>query len=235
MAYAMSNRFVSSIGTGRKLEVAVALGLATLVLVGAIAGRFATGTVPVPGGATTGSPSISAAVSPAVEPHPAAAPNVEHAEVLAVTETAAKKYRVARNVMRGFIDAAYLEGRRNRIDPLLVVAVIAIESGFNPVAQSSVGATGLMQVIPAYHAEKFPAGNGDAALDPRINIRVGTRVLKEYVSRAGTETAGLQLYAGSASDPGRTYATKVLAERARLREAASRARARLGAQLNAPA
>jgi soluble lytic murein transglycosylase-like protein len=231
----MSNRFASSTGTGRKLEVAVALGLASLVIAGAVAGRFATGTVPVPGRATTGSPSIAAAVSPAVEPHPAAAVNVERAEVLAVTETAAKKYRVARNVMRGFIDAAYLEGRRNRIDPLLVVAVIAIESGFNPVAQSSVGATGLMQVIPAYHAEKFPAGNGDAALDPRINIRVGTRVLKEYVSRAGTETAGLQLYAGSASDPGRTYATKVLAERARLRAAASRARARLGAQLNAPA
>lgn len=236
MANAMSNRFASSIGNGRKLELVVALSLASLVIVGAVAGRFATGTtVPLSRDVATLSPAIVAAVSPAVEPHPAVAVNVERAEVLAVTETAAKKYRVARNVMRGFIDAAYLEGRRNRIDPLLVVAVIAIESGFNPFAQSSVGATGLMQVIPAYHADKFPVGDGDAALDPRINIRVGTRVLKEYVARAGTETAGLQLYAGSASDPGRTYATKVLAERARLREAARQARARLGARLTSPA
>ena len=235
MAHAVSNRFASSNGHGRKLDTIVALGLAALAIASVIAGRLvASGPVPSVRDAAVSQP-IGGVPPAATGPNRGAAVNIERAEVLAVTETAAKKYRVARNVMRGFIDAAYLEGRRNRIDPLLVVAVIAIESGFNPVAQSSVGATGLMQVVPAYHAEKFPAGNSDAALDPRINIRVGTRVLKEYVSRAGTETAGLQRYAGSASDPHRTYATKVLAERARLREAARQARARLGTRLNAPA
>jgi soluble lytic murein transglycosylase-like protein len=234
MAHAVSNRFASS--TGRNLDTIVALGLAALAIAGVIAGRLvAPGPVPSVRDGAASRPPIATVQPKATEPNRGTAVNIERAEVLAVTETAAKKYRVARNVMRGFVDAAYLEARRNRIDPLLVVAVIAIESGFNPVAQSSVGATGLMQVVPAYHAEKFPAGNGDAALDPRINIRVGTRVLKEYVSRAGTETAGLQRYAGSASDPHRAYATKVLAERARLREAARQARARLGARLNAPA
>jgi soluble lytic murein transglycosylase-like protein len=233
MAHAVSNRFASR--NGRNLDTIVALGLASLAFAGVIAGRLvASGPVPFVRGAAASLPPI-AAVQPVIQPNRAAAVNSERAEVLAVTEIAAKKYRVARNVMRGFVDAAYLEGRRNRIDPLLVVAVIAIESGFNPVAQSSVGATGLMQVIPAYHAEKFPGGNRDAALDPHINIRVGTRVLTEYVSRAGTETAGLQRYAGSASDPRQSYATKVLAERARLREAARQARVRLGARLNAPA
>ena len=203
MAHAVSNRFASSNGHGRKLDTIVALGLAALAIAAVIAGRLiASGSVPSVRDAAAPLPPIGAVRPAATEPNRAAAVNIERAEVLAVTETAAKKYRVA---------------------------VIAIESGFNPVAQSSVGATGLMQVIPAYHAEKFPAGNGDAALDPRINIRVGTRVLKEYVSRAGTETAGLQRYAGSTSDPRRAYATKVLAERARLREAAQQARARLGA------
>ena len=83
-----------------------------------------------------------------------------------------------------------------------------------------------MQIIPRFHRDKFSAAKGETILDPRTNIRVGTRVLKEYVAMGGTEIAGLQLYNGSAHDPERGYARKVLGERARLREAVRRIRDR---------
>ncbi|MDR2614083.1 MAG: hypothetical protein LBC91_01980 [Candidatus Accumulibacter sp.] len=58
--------------------------------------------------------------------------------------------------------------------------------------------------------------------DPAVNIQVGVRVLEEAIRRRGGLTAGLQYYAGSSDASGR-YANKVLAEKARLEKAASRA------------
>lgn len=143
--------------------------------------------------------------------------------VEALVGAVAKKYRVSQHAMREFVDTAFVEAKRNRLDPLLVIAVIAIESRFNPVAQSDQGATGLMQVIPRYHAEKFSAADGETVLDPRINIKVGAQVLKEYIVRGGNESAGLQLYNGS-SDATNTYAVKVMAERQRLLDTMRRSR-----------
>jgi len=74
--------------------------------------------------------------------------------------------------MRELVETAYAEARRNRLDPLLVIAVMAIESRFNPIAQSDAGATGLMQVIPQYHEDKFSPEDGESMLDPRTNIKV---------------------------------------------------------------
>src|SRR6185503_9154892 len=124
----------------------------------------------------------------------------DEANVEAVVDVAARKYRISSNAMRELVHTAYAEARRNRLDPLLIIAVMAVESRFNPLAQSEFGATGLMQVIPRYHADKFSAADGESVLDPRTNIRVGARVLKDYVARGGTESAGLQLYNGSAWD-----------------------------------
>ena len=146
---------------------------------------------------------------------------VENVEAL--VGAVAKKYRVSHSATREFVDTAFAEARHNRLDPLLVIAVIAIESRFNPVAQSDQGATGLMQVIPRYHADKFSAANGETVLDPHTNIKVGAQVLKEYIVRGGNESAGLQLYNGS-SDAANTYAAKVMAERRRLLDAMQRGR-----------
>ena len=146
-------------------------------------------------------------------------------EIDALTGSVAKRYRVSGEAMRELVDTAYHEARRNRLDPLLIVAIIAIESRFNPIAQSEMGAMGLMQIIPQYHADKFAAAGGGSVLDPRVNIQVGSRVLKEYIVRGGTETAGLQLYNGSADDASNNYANKVIAERQRLQAAIRRARA----------
>ena len=58
-------------------------------------------------------------------------------------------------------------------------------------------------------------------LDPLVNIRVGVRVLEEAIRRGGGLVAGLQSYAGSSEAEG-SYASKVLAEKERLEQAARR-------------
>ena len=147
----------------------------------------------------------------------------------ALSTAVARKYRVSEEATRGLVAAAYREGVRNGLDPLLVIAVIAVESRFNPIAQSDGGAVGLMQVIPRYHADKFDASERTAVLDPHTNIHVGARILKEYIARAGNEVAGLQLYNGSSADATNAYANRVLGEKHWLRDAirrsAQRARA----------
>ena len=107
--------------------------------------------------------------------------------------------------------------REHRLDPLLIVAVIGIESRFNPFSQSVVGAQGLMQVMPVIHASKLPENAGDLPLfDPVTNVQVGVRVLKESIARGGGIVEGLQQFGGASSDPERRYATRVLGEHQRL-------------------
>ena len=139
------------------------------------------------------------------------------ANVDALVSALARKYRVSSEATREMVDAAYVEGGRNGLDPLLIIAVIGIESRFNPIAQSDGGALGLMQVIPRYHGDKFDAAAGESMLDPRLNIQVGAAVLREYIRRGGTEEAGLQLYNGALDDETSAYAHKVLAEKQRLK------------------
>jgi soluble lytic murein transglycosylase-like protein len=121
------------------------------------------------------------------------------------------------------VSATYNTAREVKIDPLLVLAVMAIESGFNPFAESPVGAQGLMQVMSKVHHEKFqPLGGVNAALNPVANIKVGASILKEYVNRGGSIESGLKMYVGAAAfenDAG--YGYKVLAEYRRLKDVAS--------------
>jgi soluble lytic murein transglycosylase-like protein len=144
----------------------------------------------------------------------------------ALSAVVSKKYRVSYVATRSMIDMAYREARQNGLDPMLLVAVMAVESRFNPIAQSDSGAMGLMQVIPRFHPDKFSDDGTKSILDPRVNIELGAKVLREYIRRGGTEVAGLQLYNGSANDLTTTYADKVIAERQRLHEALQRARTR---------
>jgi hypothetical protein len=131
-----------------------------------------------------------------------------------------RRYRVAPDMIEQFVDAAYDAGRNTGLDPLLIVAVIAVESRFNPVAESHIGAKGLMQVVPRHHLDKLMEHGGEeAVLDPMINIALGARILQEYVRRTGSLEAGLQFYNGAPGDPTSQYAQKVLAEKHRLQEA----------------
>lgn len=145
-------------------------------------------------------------------------------DIEAVAGAVARRYRISQDASRDLVGTAYGEGRRIGLDPLLIVAVMAVESRFNPIAQSDGGALGLMQVIPRYHTTQFDPGGGGSVLDPRTNIQLGARVLKDYIRRAGTEVAGLQLYNGASGDASNGYANKVLGERQKLVEALRRSR-----------
>ncbi len=140
-----------------------------------------------------------------------------------VTNWLSKRYRVANDATNMLVSAAYLTARDIKIDPLLILSVMAIESGLNPFAESPVGAQGLMQVMSKVHQDKFDdLGGVKAALNPVANIRVGSQILKEYVVRGGSVEAGLKLYVGAAmSDTDGGYGNKVIAEYKRLQEVAS--------------
>src|SRR5262249_36186803 len=129
------------------------------------------------------------------------------------------RFFIAGAAAERMVDAAYHASRDSGLDPYLVLAVIAIESSFNPIAESVMGATGLMQIIPKYHQRLLVAHGGEAALwDPDANIALGTRILQEYIYRTGTLEAGLQYYNGAFSDSTAQYASRVMAERERLLE-----------------
>jgi soluble lytic murein transglycosylase-like protein len=140
-------------------------------------------------------------------------------EQRAVTEFIAKRYRVAQDATAGFVATAYRAGGEWKVDPLLILAVVAVESRYNPVAESNMGAKGLMQVIPKFHPEKLVEHGGESALlDPHVNIQVGAQILREYMRRFGETETALQMYAGAFDEPNSQYAFKVLAERTRLEQ-----------------
>ncbi|MFO1300596.1 MAG: transglycosylase SLT domain-containing protein [Burkholderiaceae bacterium] len=140
-----------------------------------------------------------------------------------VAQFVAKKYRMAVGDVQDLVGYAYRAARESRLDPYLVLAVMSIESSFNPNARSPAGAQGLMQVLTRVHADKFaPFGGAAAAFDPVANISVGSRILKEYLVREGSVEGALKSYVGAAlheHDSG--YGYKVLSERERIAAAAA--------------
>jgi len=134
-----------------------------------------------------------------------------------------RKYGVAPEPLSVLVAEAFEIGQKAKLDPTLILAIMAIESGFNPFAQSPVGAQGLMQVMTKIHHDKYENFGGKlAAFDPVTNLRVGVKVLQECIARAGSIEAGLKFYVGAANletDGG--YAAKVMAEHARLQAVAN--------------
>jgi hypothetical protein len=137
----------------------------------------------------------------------------------AVAQWLARRYRVAPEPVSRLVQEAWAVGQKAGLDPTLILAIMAVESSFNPFAQSAVGAQGLMQVMTKVHNDKYEAfGGNHAAFDPVTNLRVGVQVLKECIARAGSLEAGLKFYVGAgnlAEDGG--YAGKVLSEQNALR------------------
>lgn len=141
----------------------------------------------------------------------------------AVAKWIARRYGVAPEPVGRLVQEAWAIGEKVGLEPTLILAVVAIESRFNPFAQSPMGAQGLMQVMTDVHVDKYEAfGGTHAAFDPVTNLRVGVQVLRECIARAGSLEAGLRWYVGAAisgNDGG--YAGKVLAETQRLQSVAS--------------
>jgi len=169
----------------------------------------------------------------ATRPVGAVEPAQEH-----VTRYLSRRYRVAENAVRQIVGQAFSTGRSLGLDPMLILAVTAIESSLNPFAQSPVGAQGLMQIMTQVHSDKFAVHGGDhAALDPIANLKVGSEILKELIQRGGSVQRGLQLYVGAGNLPDDGgYAARVLGEMGRIKlAAAGDVREALAASLRAAA
>ena len=88
------------------------------------------------------------------------------------------------------------EARRAKLHPELVLAVIEVESNFNPFAISRAGALGLMQVMPFWLKEI--GRPGDNLFRVRTNLRMGCTILKYYLDKEkGNLTRALMRYNGS--------------------------------------
>jgi len=197
---------------GAAQGILAGFGLLALVLVAIEGGRVLPfGPASTPAFAGT----INAAL--ALDDGAAAVPDPRH-KILA--GYLARRYRVASDATVDLVGESYVVGRAVGLDPLLILAVISVESRFNPIAESDMGAKGLMQVIPRFHTEKLAVHGGEeAVLDPKTNILVGAQILKEYIRLAGGLEGGLQMYNGAADDPSQGYAQKVIAEKQRLQQA----------------
>lgn len=126
------------------------------------------------------------------------------------------RYKAPELVTARAVSAAYANGQQNGLDPLLLLAVMAVESRFDPLAHSSAGAQGIMQIMTRVHAAKFEAAGGlQAAFYPEVNIQIGTQILQDCLKRGKSLRNGLQLYNGSWHS-GYRYSTKVLGTRASL-------------------
>jgi hypothetical protein len=152
----------------------------------------------------------------------AAPAHAEEDRYRALSEFVARRYRVSQDAAFDLVTLAHGAGHQLQLDPLLIIAVIAVESRFNPIAESRAGAKGLMQIIPKYHGDKLEEFGGEQAVfEPSANIHVGARILKEYLRRTGNLGIALQMYAGALSDDEDQYTRKVLNERYRLQQVVS--------------
>lgn len=154
--------------------------------------------------------------TPAPEPEP-----VLSAEMQRVRDWVTSVYRVSDELIEPVLQQAEDSARKAGVDPILLVAMMAVESSFNPLAESRAGAQGLMQVIPRFHKDKIGHDAGrDALFDPIVNVEVGTLVLAEGLQRFGSLQAALQYYGGARNDPSARYSKKVLALKQRIKAVA---------------
>lgn len=150
---------------------------------------------------------------------PASRSTASHMQALssdqvAVTRWLSNKYRVSQEPLAALVSEAWALGERSQIAPTLILAVMAIESRFNPFASGSQGGLGLMQIEPDAHTGALsPFGGRLAAFDPLTNLRVGTRMLQGLIQETNTMEDALRLYSlASGQVNNDAYVDRVLAE-----------------------
>ena len=120
----------------------------------------------------------------AVDRATAVDPSELNRQQAAVAQWLSRRYKVAPEPVGRLVQEAWSLGKRVGLEPTLILAIVAIESSFNPFAQSAVGAQGLMQVLTRVHDDKYVAfGGNHAAFDPLTNLRVGVQVLKDCIAK----------------------------------------------------
>ncbi len=120
-----------------------------------------------------------------------------------------------------------------RVDPVLVLAIMEIESGFDPAARSNRGARGLMQVVPAtlWRQAALSGLPGDDPHAPELNVPAGVLYFRRLLDAFGNKYAALMAYnagpnriaglirAGGIPERFHGYPRRVLAAEQRLRQA----------------
>lgn len=149
-----------------------------------------------------------------------ASPEADGQQNRALATYLSRRYKIAVDATEELVVAAFEASKKVGIDPLLLLAVMAVESRFNPIAESEFGAKGLMQVIPKFHQDKVEElGGANAVLHPMTNIMIGAQILKQYIRQTGSVESGLQVYNGALADTTNQYAQKVISEQERMRQA----------------
>ena len=140
-----------------------------------------------------------------------AAPDAGLPALSDITAMLRAKFRVAPLESMKIARAVLIEAERQAISPVLLLAVMSVESSFDRHAVSIAGARGLMQVLPAAHPQLI-AGTTDLS-DPAINVRIGSTILRGYLDQSGGDLdAALVRYSGG----GRGYAQRVVLRMQRL-------------------
>lgn len=108
-------------------------------------------------------------------------------------------------VNKDHLHIIYRASEYYKLDPLLILAVIGVESSFNPNAISNKGAIGYMQIVPKWHKNKTQYFTDLSK--PYSNIYLGTWILKDFINKTGSIKKALQKYNGSTNN---VYSNKVL-------------------------
>lgn len=138
--------------------------------------------------------------------------NSQKQKVRVLTNFIQDKFNIPQSKANTIVAEAFRNGLKRDLQPELILAVIAVESTFREKAVSSVGARGLMQVMPSAHPKKVKSIGGLRALyDPKKNISVGTHILAQYLDlSAGNIRRTLLRYNGSLRDSRSRYPEKVM-------------------------
>jgi len=113
-----------------------------------------------------------------------------------VTRWLSSQYKVAPEPLATLVAEAWQIGQLSQLPPTLILAVMAVESRFNPFAKGTQGAMGLMQIEPSAHQDTLNRFGGQlAAFDPLTNLRLGARLLQASIRDGGSVDAGLRQYA----------------------------------------
>lgn len=136
----------------------------------------------------------------------------------AVTRWLSRRYKVSPEPLGALVSEAWTLGERMQVSPTLLLAVIAIESRFNPFASGSQGGMGLMQIEPDAQLKALtPFGGPLAAFDPLTNLRVGAQHLQSLIAQSTSVEAALQVYASASGQRnGEDYVNRVLGEQKHL-------------------
>ena len=119
---------------------------------------------------------------------PDAATDERASALAALSGTRLYQRAMDERIVRRYASLIETHARTNGLDPAFVKAVIAVESAFDPLAVSTKGAIGLMQVIPETAARYGLTSDArlsiaDKLRDPTTNVRIGTRYLRDLLAR----------------------------------------------------